>query len=392
MAANAQILERAQDLVRAKSYDEAVTLLKRYLASSPNDLKARQLLGLAAYRGGDYVTAEAAYRIVTTSSPGNVVALYSLGITLTRLGRVEEAKRCFTAVLKIDPFDAPARERLSELRSSPETHPVPQEQSHGAATSQAEPVTATTGRSGPTEPQSFPLDAAPAAGPSSQRSGSRDGTDTERLTPGNLLRAGQRRLSSFAGQFLLAAVLILGGGTLIVSYEPGRLNWVAERVTFPSPGYYEELLVDVGNSPLREGVLRDLDRARADVAQMSERLDGLLVLAALVSTTLGVLFAIHALLAAGFTHYEVHERRIDVARGVLNRQRNSVWLYEITDVQLRQPPWLTLTGNSEIRISTEDESTIKITGFGSGPEQVQFWRNLRDAAVVERRAIRSWWG
>jgi hypothetical protein len=50
-----------------------------------------------------------------------------------------------------------------------------------------------------------------------------------------------------------------------------------------------------------------------------------------------------------------------------------------------------LTGNAEVRLILEDTSKVKITGFGSTKEQLSLWEEIRDAALIERRELKSIW-
>lgn len=336
----------AEAMIQQGSHGPAMQLLRQHLSSTPGDQKARYLLGVAAYRSGDNGTAERAFSELVAQTPTLVPALYYLGITVARMGRVDEARHWLSSALSVDPSYTAARERLAQLT---------------------------------------PVQPGPTAEPAKKAE------QAARLTPGGMLHSGRRRISSYAGRFLFAAIIGGGGATVLLTYEPGRLRWMAERMTFPSPSYFADLLERVRGTPLEAMTQRDLDNALAQVAATSSVLDIALVIAAIALSVLAVLLVVHAILAAGMTRYDVYQRRIDVARGVLNRRRISVWLYEITDVQLRQPVWLTLTGNAEVRLILEDTSKVKITGFGSTKEQLSLWEEIRDAALIERRELKSIW-
>ena len=77
--------------------------------------------------------------------------------------------------------------------------------------------------------------------------------------------------------------------------------------------------------------------------------------------------------------------------GVMNRRRDSAWLFEIQDVRLRQPPWLTLTRNAEIRIRLQDKTKVRIIGLGTLAQQIELREDLRDAGLRERRALKQIW-
>jgi membrane protein YdbS with pleckstrin-like domain len=126
-------------------------------------------------------------------------------------------------------------------------------------------------------------------------------------------------------------------------------------------------------------------------AALADHLDTALVFLAGLLAVVGVLLALRAVLASSMTRYDVYQRRIDVASGVLNRHRTSAWLFEMQDVQLRQPPWLTLSRNAEIRIRLQDKSKVRIVGLGALHQQIALREELRDAALRERRALKSVW-
>jgi hypothetical protein len=344
--ASAGRVKYAEAMIQAKSYGPAIQVLQQHLAATPSDQRARYLLGMAAYRAGDNALAYRTFTQLVQEAPTLVPAHYYLGITLARMGRIDEARQHLTAAVTLDPSYTAARDRLAQLEASV---------------------------------------AKPAAGPA-PASG-----QTERLTPGERLHSGGRRLSSFAGRFLLVALMAAAGIGLMLNAAPGRLSWLADRLTFPPPSYFEELLEQVRGTPLEAQVLDDLADARAASAQMSASFDSLLGALAIGLLVLAVVLVVHALLASMTTRYEVYQRRIDVSEGVLNRKRSSVWLYEITDVQLLQPAWMTITGNAEVRLVLEDMSKVKITGFGPTDKQLSLWGEIRDAAIIERREMKNIW-
>lgn len=346
MAAPSGRVKLAEAMIKARSYGPAMQVLRQHLSSTPNDGQAHYLLGLAAYREGDNATAERAFRTVLSASPDNVSGLYNLGITVARAGRPDEARALFARALELDPTYEPARQRLVQLASMTGTRPSP--------------------------------------GPPKQ-------PDEERLRPGDLLRSGTRRVSSFAGRLLLGALLLVSGLALFLTASPGRFDWLAGRLTFPSPDHFRQLLERVRGTPLEQITQQDLDNAIRSMARTSDVLDAIGIGLAVALAALGALLFLHALLAGSRTRYDIYERRIDIASGVLNRRRTSVWLYEITDIQLRQPAWLTLTGNASVRLRLEDASKASITGFGTQDQQLSLWEELRDAALVERRALKNVW-
>jgi membrane protein YdbS with pleckstrin-like domain len=212
-----------------------------------------------------------------------------------------------------------------------------------------------------------------------------------RLSPGELLHSGTRRISSFLGTFVLAALLVVLGVGVVITDRPGRLGWLGDALTFPPPSFLADVLARSRGGALETQAQADYDRAVRQSAALADHLDTALVFLAGLLAVVGVLLALRAVLASSMTRYDVYQRRIDVASGVLNRHRTSAWLFEMQDVQLRQPPWLTLSRNAEIRIRLQDKSKVRIVGLGALHQQIALREELRDAALRERRALKSVW-
>jgi hypothetical protein len=346
-------MKYAQGLMVAKNYPAAIQVLATYLKGNPNDVEAYNMLGRALAARGDWQRAEAAYRRMVTLAPGDDRASYNLALVLIRMERLDEARQWLQAALQANPSLDRARQLLQELDAQANQ---PQALSGGPALTKPAPATT-------------PLDS------------------------GNLLRSGTRRLGSFANRFAVAALLILVALPLHFRQCPcdGSLSWLAEWFTFPRPSAIREQLEVIDGMPGAELLEQQLQQALERQAAISARLDQLIVVVAYALPLLGVAIAVHALLAAGRTAYHVYERRVDLAQGVFNRRRQSVWLYEIKDVELRQPFLMNMTGNAAIRIGLDDNSHVSIVGFGPLKEQVGLYEELRDSALKERRAMKNWW-
>jgi tetratricopeptide (TPR) repeat protein len=128
----------------------------------------------------------------------------------------------------------------------------------------------------------------------------------------------------------------------------------------------------------------------------------LLACAALVLTIVLHVFAIAAFLLlfailalnSRTTKYEIYERMMDFKTGVFNRLEHSVWTYQIDDVLWKQTPFNQLTGDATIQIHTNisgHSQVSQITGLGNHKFMNQLFKELRDAALVERRAMKRWW-
>lgn len=354
-------VQLAEKMITARSYGPAINVLQQHLRQQPDDARARSLLGLAAYRSGDDAAAVEAFRAVLAIRPDDVPTLYNLGRTLERLGRVTEARPLIERAATLGPTYRPA---VDWLARSTETPPGPHR---------------------PDPPGSHRPDPPGPAAPT------KPGDDPERLTAGTLLHSGTRRLSSFLGVWIIAALLALTGLLVLGSHRPGRLQWMGEALTFPSPSFLAEVLDKAKGGPLEAQAQADYDRAVAQATALADRIDSGLLVTAGILIVLGLLLLIRSLIAAPLTRYDLYQRRIDITRGVLNRHHTSAWLFEIQDVRLRQPPWLTLSRNAEIRIRLQDSTKLRIIGLGTLRQQIRLREELRDAALRERRALKSVW-
>jgi tetratricopeptide (TPR) repeat protein len=356
-------LTMAKALIKAGNDGSATTVLAQYLRSRPNDTEALYLFGTALYKVNKDKAAEGAFRRLLSITPRDTRAIYGLAVTLDRMGRPDEARPLLELALQIDPAFERARNKLTALSSSPT-----------AAQKSAEPT--------PPSAPSTPIE------------------NEEHLTAGNLLGSGHRRLSSFAGRFLQALAVISVGILVIITYEPGRLMFLARNppFQFPSLDFLLERYETTGQPEHKQA----LDEAIAAIAGRSEVFDRIFLGVGYALVAIGLVLILHSFLAARLTTYEVYERRIEVTKGVLNRRRLSAWLYEIADVELRQSPMLTLTRNAEVRIYLpqtgygkpsrfNDRSVLRIIGFGRLRDQEHLWEEIRDAALRERRIMRRWY-
>ncbi|MGH9112434.1 MAG: tetratricopeptide repeat protein [Acidimicrobiales bacterium] len=354
-------MKLANAMMKAGNFGPASRVLAQRLKGSPADGEALYLYGTALYRSGKDARAEAAFRRLVSLAPNDARAHYSLGMALARLNRVDEAGHSLSRAVQLDPRHQRARQALTRL-------------SQGS--------TSVSGKPAGSQPSTPPLE------------------DADHLTPGHLLGRGHRRVSSYAGRFLAAALVGAAGFGLLVTYQPGRLRWFAERPPFQLPSL--DFLRDRFETTGQEAHRRELEDALTNVVSRSDLFDTILIGIAVALVVLAAALVVHAILAAAHTEYEVYERRIDVKRGVLDRRRMSAWLYEIVDVELRQTPMLTLSDNAEVRIHLpqtgyakpsrfNDRTKLRIIGFGSTSDQERLYREIRDAALKERRIMRRWY-
>ncbi len=104
------------------------------------------------------------------------------------------------------------------------------------------------------------------------------------------------------------------------------------------------------------------------------------------------------LLSSRVTKYWVHERRIDFQSGVLFRKRNSLWLYQIEDIWLTRSPFNLITADSSVQLRSGNQASpgrkpgqFRVTGIGNSKKMQEFFEELRDSAIVERRAMKNIW-
>jgi len=82
--------------------------LEAILARSPDDLKARNLLGIALSRMGRREDAYEQFRKAVETDPASIPSLKNLGLSELELGRLKEAEAHLEKVLKATPQDAAA--------------------------------------------------------------------------------------------------------------------------------------------------------------------------------------------------------------------------------------------------------------------------------------------
>jgi cytochrome c6 len=122
MAADEPIV-RARQLIDRGCFGEATELLENHLASRGDDRLARSLLAHAHFRHGSLVAAEAQYRVLVAQPSPNPRDLYSLGATLEKQGKLEEAMYWYDAARRADPAftqAVAARERVAQAQQARE--------------------------------------------------------------------------------------------------------------------------------------------------------------------------------------------------------------------------------------------------------------------------------
>jgi tetratricopeptide (TPR) repeat protein len=144
---------------------DATQVLERHLASAPDDHVARGLLGIAAFDAGDYAKAEVVYREQASLPRPEPRALFRLGVTLERQGRIGDARHWIGAAVEADPAFTEARNALARLTPASASPPHSPQQRTPVGVPRARSVEPTV-RSWPLRPAlTAVVAAALAAGP-----------------------------------------------------------------------------------------------------------------------------------------------------------------------------------------------------------------------------------
>src|SRR5262245_52477601 len=107
--------QTAVSFVQQGQFDRAFPLLQRILDRSPNDLKARNLMGIALSAAGRREEANEQFKKVLALKPKFVPALKNLALNEMALGKAQDAKIHFEEALKSAPQDTACRWGLAEI-------------------------------------------------------------------------------------------------------------------------------------------------------------------------------------------------------------------------------------------------------------------------------------
>jgi Flp pilus assembly protein TadD len=113
--AQASDYQTAVSLVQQGQFDRALPLLQQLLERSPNDLKARNLMGIALSAAGRRAEANEQFKQVLALDAKFVPALKNLAVNELALCRAQDARLHFEAALKLAPQDATCHWGLAEL-------------------------------------------------------------------------------------------------------------------------------------------------------------------------------------------------------------------------------------------------------------------------------------
>lgn len=108
-----------------------------------------------------------------------------------------------------------------------------------------------------------------------------------------------------------------------------------------------------------------------------------------------IMFLLSAVIASRFAKCSVYERRIDVQKGVLSQSKDPVWLYDISGIDMRRPPLLTLTRTARIDLDTDRQNgkpkRHRIVATGNLKSMTSFMEKLQGDVILERRAMKKMW-
>lgn len=112
-----QLREAAANLQTGR-FDEAETILRRVIKTSPANIDAHNLLGIILDQNGNTKEAEREYRLALKSNPNAVSPLANLAVLLAKTKREPEAIKTFEKVLQLKPNHPQAITNLGFLYNS----------------------------------------------------------------------------------------------------------------------------------------------------------------------------------------------------------------------------------------------------------------------------------
>src|SRR5262245_33860980 len=107
--------QTAVSFVQQRQFDRAFPILQRILDRSPNDLKARNLMGIALSAAGRREEANEHFKKVLALEPKFVPALKNLALNELAIGKTQDARIHFEEALKSAPQDVTCHWGLAEI-------------------------------------------------------------------------------------------------------------------------------------------------------------------------------------------------------------------------------------------------------------------------------------
>lgn len=87
---------------------------------------------------------------------------------------------------------------------------------------------------------------------------------------------------------------------------------------------------------------------------------GIIYLLLIIFSLAFILALFDLIIRSRFYKYTIFEKRIDFKEGILFRNHNSLWLYEIKKLSFSQNPWMLITKNAKIKIEAENGNLVLI--------------------------------
>lgn len=338
----AELMAAGKAALAEQRYADALRAFESVVASSPESPDGHYGAGVALLALERLDEARARLLAALERDPAHAQARYHLGLLAEDSGDPAEAERCYRAALAIDARHQLARRQLERLLARADAS--------GAAADAARSTTASERprSDGTRRTMADDLDAAAAVDPVA-------------ATRGRLLVDGRRRVSSYGGRWLCVALAAAGAPVVTTAVE--RM----------AP------LVPAG---------------------------GLVGVLPAILPAVAALLLVSILLSAALTRYRIYERRIDFHTGVLFRRQSTLWLYDVTDVDLERGLLLLLAGTGAIALQSEarkvprsklrralgeisDDGPDRIVGIASAERMQAYADHLRALVLHERRKMKE---
>ncbi len=111
-------LQRAMGLLAQGNAAAAATLLERVRREDPTSASVLEALARAHYDAGHYETARSAFTDLVDAAPDSDYAHFGLGLSLFRLGRVDDAEPHLALAAVMRPGRSDYEQRLREVRAT----------------------------------------------------------------------------------------------------------------------------------------------------------------------------------------------------------------------------------------------------------------------------------
>ena len=114
------LLQRGQELMRARHHAQAATVLARAAGLEPRKGSILEALGRAYYNSGQHGRAAETFELLLDVDPSAHYAHYALGQSLKQLGRAREARTHLRLAVALSPNSRLYQAALDRLGGVPE--------------------------------------------------------------------------------------------------------------------------------------------------------------------------------------------------------------------------------------------------------------------------------